>query len=142
MKHELERVAGLLSQTDPLSESYDKLLDQYITIYRIYKETDFLDLEGLAASQQEAEPAPKKRKTKAAPPEEPPAPQSEPVSNEPVAEYTAEYVRGLLSAVSAGGTPVQPLVKKYTPEDKPVKFSSIPVSRYPELVEELKTYAG
>lgn len=156
MKQELERVASLLSQEDPISERYEKLLAQYITIYRIYKETDFLEVNIADATKavstvtepQKAEPAKKssskKKSTSATTPEDlqKPTTTDEPEPSAPITEYTVEYVRGLLSEVSRAGTPVQPLVKKYTPEDKPVKFSSIPAEKYPELVEELKTYAG
>lgn len=53
-------------------------------------------------------------------------------------EYTSEEVRSLLADITSQGVLVRPIIEKYVPEGKPVKFSSIPKDKYPALVKELE----
>ena len=52
--------------------------------------------------------------------------------------YTKESVRGILTDASTRGVSIQPIIAKFVPQGKPLKFSNIPPERYPDVVKELK----
>lgn len=160
MLNQLRRILAELDKVDVCSERYDKLLMQYHTVYKIRKETADLSVEQAdAPSPEEAtsetaelpvsdKPVKAARTAKKATVKKdsdctPPwgdTPHNEKELSEP--QYTSEQVRSMLADLAKNGTPIQPIVGKYTPEGKPVKFSSIPADQYPALVKELETHAG
>lgn len=53
-------------------------------------------------------------------------------------EYTKEAVRQMLSDASQNGIQIRAIISKYVPEGADAKFSSVPKSRYNEIVKELR----
>lgn len=114
MKQEYERIKLALRKAEPGTEEYGVLLSQLdLASYLVATESGTT----------EAKPINEK-------------PKAEPIPAEPTA-LTAEVVRERLKTAAKNGVVIQPIVEKYVPEGKPKKFSSVPVDKYPELMEEI-----
>ena len=65
-------------------------------------------------------------------------PKEEPIVIKHVDEVlTKDVVRARLQGASEKGVHIQPIIAKFVPEGKPVRFSSVPESEYTALVKEL-----
>ena len=53
-------------------------------------------------------------------------------------ELTYEDVRAAVKAKAASGVPMQPVIEKFVPNGKPVKLSSVPKTKWAELMKELE----
>lgn len=146
LSREIERVKVILSETNPLYREYKELvrtLDELIKCAQ--SESWYLaDRERLLSGVCE-EPIPEPITTGLVDPTVPVAfIEAEPVGTseeeyECVRQeaYTKESVRGMLAEASHNGVMIQPIIEKFVPEGRPIKFSEIPQNKYPELVEEL-----
>lgn len=142
IKREVERLEKLLSETNPLSADYKKYLDLVEKLLWLEcKQCNVFEPEDESAvvKQPIIEPTPVAEPVQPVVVAEPI--KQEPVKSEPVSNqdnYSKEYVRDLLSQAKDKGVLIRPLIEKYTPEGKDVKFPNIPVSSYKDLVEEIK----
>ena len=50
---------------------------------------------------------------------------------------TYEELRATVKAKASSGIPMQSVIEKFVPEGKPVRLSSVPKSKWAELLEEL-----
>lgn len=141
MEKEIKRLIDLLHETNPLSKDYSLYLEQLREIYSIYycftQDSKPLTVqpETKTVTETVVEPTPV-----AKPVQETVVAKQEPVVTATVetkGDYTKEEVREMLSNASKNGIQIQPIIAKYVPDGKPVKFSEVPQSKYPELVEEI-----
>lgn len=130
---------GILKGLDPKTNEYGVVLSNLYNLYNLKRDVDRwsgsqepIDWEGAEQTEQTVPSEPKTVVTDDVIIES---------TTEPVTEYTKEYVRDLLLKARDKGHKVESIIEAFTPEGKASKFSSIPSSKYPELVEELKKYA-
>lgn len=147
LKNEIKRIEELLPKTDPLRENYGQLLFHLRELH--------IMTEWTGDDQTTAEPTlelPVNSVKHVDPEEKAPWVEQTPYSYEEHEEpeeheekkisfvkddWTREEVRAVLDEAKNRGTILRPIIEKFVPEGAPVKFSSIPASRYKELVEEL-----
>ena len=147
LKNEIKRIEELLPKTDPLKENYGQLLFHLRELY--------IMAEWKVDDPTTAEPTldlPVNSGKHVDPEEKAPWVEQTPYSDEEHEEpeeheekkisfvkddWTREEVRAVLDEAKNRGTILRPIIEKFVPEGAPVKFSSIPASRYKELVEEL-----
>lgn len=146
LEREFKRVAGKLEGYDPLSDEYAKLVDRLERLNWLLK--DELEVGADAIHRLKMAPAEEAK----LPWEEAPAPvilpkdeepksilpKEEPIVIKSVDEVLSkEVVRARLQGASEKGVHIQPIIAKFVPEGKPVRFSSVPESSYNALVKEL-----
>lgn len=147
LKNEIKRIEELLPKTDPLRENYGQLL---FHLRELRFMTEWTEDDPTTA---ESTPELPVNSVKHVDPEEKaPWVEQTPYSYEEHEEpeeheekkisfvnddWTREEVRAVLDEAKNRGTILRPIIEKFVPEGAPVKFSSIPASRYKELVEEL-----
>lgn len=155
MEQEIKRLVDLLHQTNPLSKDYSLYLEQIRELYSIYycyTQNDKPITTTVVTAKSEEQPKAVEEKVVE------PTPLAKPVSKTVVEKqapvvkeevkdipatddtstYTKEQVRALLSETSKNGIQIQPIIAKFVPEGKAVKFSEVPTSAYAELVKEIK----
>ena len=137
---EIERLVDLLPKLEPGTE-------QYRTIVEDAKKLVFLRYDFMPETDrgEVMEPAPEVK----LPWEEPIAPmqmpeeksiipKEEPIIIKNVDEVlTKDVVRARLQGASEKGVHIQPIIAKFVPDGKPIRFSSVPESEYTALIKEL-----
>ena len=124
MKQEYERIKAALRVATPGSKEYAELLREALDAMEL---TRFESMNPTFYDICTTTQTPEEEPVLVAVPEEPNA----------VVELTAESVRARLKEAAQAGIVIQPIIAKYVPEGKPEKFSSVPASKYEELMEEL-----
>ena len=139
LEAEIERIAKDLSSKEYLSADYGAMVDRVKTLaeaaeslafvqatscHPVVEVVDAPEIEGQLSIYESAKP-------------EFEEPTSTSVFDTEKAAYTQDEVRASLQAAAQRGVKIEPIVKQFTPEGKPVKFSSIPESAYAELMEVL-----
>lgn len=149
---ECTRIVGCMSKEYPATENYRSmamvLSDLTRAAYAMEPYPPFRETPQVLVEKAE-EPAPPVSEEEEAAPSFRPVTPEQPVQPEPVGgdgvavlnekkEYTKEEIRSLLEETAAKGVVIMPILQKYIPEGKPVKFPSIKASDYPALAEDLK----
>lgn len=154
MKNEIERLKNILSTINPASEDYSTVLANLKSVFWFEKDMKRMDeiaemkCVNVASAPvitpteptplAESVPAPVVEETETkevveeVKEEKPKVKKQEPVT------ISKETVRTLLSEASKKGIQIQPIIAKFVPEGKTVKFSEIPASSYKDLMEEIK----
>lgn len=132
MKKEIERLKQILPTLNPASKDYTRVLDNLHALIWLARDITSSERETITV---QSEPTPSAVSIPTDAVEKPKESKPEvKVSN----ALTKENVRAILSAASKSGTQIQPIIAKFVPEGKSVKFSEIPESCYEELVKEIK----
>lgn len=131
MEHEVERLKEMLRNTNPLSRDYDTLLG-YMERIKWLANPPMVSEPGVMEAKEDSFPAPEP----VGEPEQPSVAETPIVKEEE--KLTKEKVRALLKEAAESGVMVQPIMAKFIPDGKKQTFSSVKVSDYPALVEELE----
>lgn len=137
LRNEHKKLITLLPSLDPTS-------DTYMNVLRAINELKYL-IEGEKLEGETVQCAP----AASLPWEEPIAPmqmpeeksiipKEEPIVIKNVDEVlTKDVVRARLQGASEKGVHIQPIIAKFVPDGKPIRFSSVPESDYTALIKEL-----
>lgn len=137
LENEIKRAEEMLPQTDVRTKYYGMVLGHLGQLEYLLARCGGAAPEPVPAEDPE-EKAPWVEQTpySAEEPEEPEEPEEKEISFVKN-DWTREEVRAVLDEAKNRGTILRPIIEKFVPAGAPVKFSSIPASRYKELVEEL-----
>ena len=157
MNKELERLKEILSHTNPLSADYATILQRIETVSRLSNyvpvrtgpvfsatplKSDYIPTTYLAdeeATEEAPTDNPKPEENTEEPvKEEKPKEEPEKKKKAKKSALTSEEVRALIANASANGIVIKPIIQKFVPDGKPIKFSSIPQDAYAELVKEIE----
>jgi len=142
MEQEIKRLTELLATIDPISDDYGKVLGNIRNLYLLMysypptkPEPESHSFTPVAQVVKVTEPTSMAESVSATVVAE-----EEPVVTQTVElkeDYTKEEVRSILSSASKSGVQIQPIIAKFVPDGKPVKFSEVPMAMYTQLVEEI-----
>ena len=145
---EIDRIFSHLRTKDPSEKGYGRCVDSLLR-WASWQDAHEKDAEETEIAEERQEEAKAEVKEEVAgqeaeeevvdTPEPKPEPELEPEPKpEEEASYTKEFVRALLADAASRSVLIQPIIAKFVPDGKPMKLSSIPVSSYPKLVEEVR----
>lgn len=135
-QEELTRCVDRIKKLDPSTEEYRRVLDAIDTLEwkaspERYDEHELPRYDTPEPSGQTAT-APIKEWTEEVKLD------TKPNQNVVPGSLNKEQLRAMLVDAANNGVQIQPILEKFIPEGKPLKFSEIPSSRYAELEEELR----
>ena len=142
LRSEIDRLTQMLSTLDPTSEQYSRAVKNLHDLIFARHDIQWMNTKDQDSSVQCAPAASLPWEEPIAPmkmPEEKSIiPKEEPIVIKSVDEVlTKDTVRARLQGASEKGVHIQPIIAKFVPEGKPVRFSSVPESEYTALVKEL-----